>query len=156
MIYLGIDPGTARIGYGVVEDSGGTLRALAWGTVEADGQHTSGDKTAAAEGLRRLIAKHHPDAAGIERLFFMKNKKTVMSVSEMRGVLLLTLQQANIPTLEFTPQQVKLTVCGHGSASKRQMQDMVGILLRIKEPVTPDDAADGLALALCCATAKKY
>ena len=79
-----------------------------------------------------------------------------MAVSEMRGVIMLTLQQASVPVLEFTPQQVKLTVCGHGSATKRQIQDMVQIVLHIKERVTPDDAADGLALALCCATAKTY
>jgi len=155
-VYLGIDPGTHRIGFGVVDDTDGRLKPLTWGIIEADGQHVRGDKTAAAEGLRRLIREHRPDRAGIERLFFMNNQRTAMSVSEMRGVLILTLQQAGVPILEFTPQQVKLTVCGHGRATKKQMQDMVQMLLRIKEPVTPDDAADGLALALCCATAKTY
>lgn len=154
--YLGIDPGTHRIGFGVVNDTGGSLRPVAWGIIEAEGHHVRGDKTAAAEGLRRLIEKHRPDTAGIERLFFMNNQRTAMSVSEMRGVLVLTLQQAGVPILEFTPQQVKLTVCGHGRATKSQMQEMVRMLLRIKEPITPDDAADGLALALCCATAKTY
>jgi len=154
--YLGIDPGTSRIGYGVIEDAGGTLRPLAWGIIEQDGQHVRGDKTAAAQGLRDLLRTYRPDSAGVERLFFMNNQRTAMSVSEMRGVLLLTLQESGVPVLEFTPQQVKLTVCGHGRATKRQMQDMVRMLLHIREPITPDDAADGLALALCCATAKTY
>lgn len=156
MRYLGIDPGTTRIGYGIVEETGGELRPVAWGILEHPGSKDAGNKTAHAEALRRLIESYKPDTAGIERLFFMNNHRTAMSVSEMRGVLVLTLQQASLPVLEFTPQQVKLTVCGHGQATKRQIQDMVRLLLKIKEPISPDDAADGLAIALCCATAKKY
>lgn len=153
--YLGIDPGTTRIGYGVIEEVGGTFRALAWGILDQDGAEP-GNRPVASQALASLVATYHPDTAGIERLFFMNNQRTAMSVSEMRGVLLLTLEQLAVPILEFTPQQVKLTVCGHGGATKRQMQDMVRMLLHITEPITPDDAADGLALALCCATAKKY
>jgi len=154
--YLGIDPGTTRIGYGVVEEVKGAFRSLAWGIIDNPGSHASEDKVATAQSLRALIDQYRPNSAGVERLFFMNNARTAMAVAEMRGVIMLTLQQASVPVLEFTPQQVKLTVCGHGRASKRQMQDMVQMLLHIKEKVTPDDAADGLALALCCATAKKY
>lgn len=154
--FLGIDPGTTRIGYGVVEEQNGSLRSVAWGIIENAGADASADKQSTALQLKNLIDTHKPDTAGVERLFFMNNQRTAMAVAEMRGVIMLTLQQAAIPTLEFTPQQVKLTVCGHGGATKKQMQDMVGMLLHIKEPIRPDDAADGLALALCCATAKRY
>ena len=154
--YLGIDPGTTRIGYGVVEETQGVFRALAWGIIDNPGTDASADKVATAKNLRALVDQYAPQSAGVERLFFMNNQRTGMAVAEMRGVIMLTLQQASLPIFEFTPQQVKLTVCGHGGATKRQMQDMIQMLLHIKEKVTPDDAADGLALALCCATAKTY
>ncbi len=154
--YLGIDPGTTRIGYGIIEEHRGSFQSLAWGIIENPGVQASEDKAATAANLRALIEEYKPDSAGVERLFFMNNQRTVMSVSEMRGVIMLVLKQMGIPVLEFTPQQVKLTVCGHGKATKRQMQDMIQMLLRIKVKVSPDDAADGLALALCCATAKTY
>ncbi len=153
--FLGIDPGTTIIGYGVVQEDKGVLTALTWGVIRNDGADPSRGRAATAEGIAALIATHRPDAAGVERLFFMNNQRTAMSVAEMRGVILLTLTQQAIPLLEFTPQQVKQTVCGHGRATKRQIQDMVQMVLHIKEPIRPDDAADGLALALCCATAKK-
>jgi crossover junction endodeoxyribonuclease RuvC len=152
MRYLGIDPGTTRIGYGIVEDSGGSLRPLAWGIVGGDGKGSLHDKASTAKELAKLIAEHKPVAAGVERLFFMNNAKTAMAVAEMRGVIMLTLAQCDVRVVEFTPQQVKRGVCGHGGAKKKQMQDMVQMLLRIKERITPDDAADALALALCCST----
>ncbi len=154
--YLGIDPGTTRIGYGIIEEVRGVFSSLAWGIIENPGIHSSEDKAATVDNLRLLLKEYRPDKAGVERLFFMNNQRTAMAVSEMRGVLMLTLQQASVPVLEFTPQQVKLTVCGHGRATKRQVQDMVQLLLHIPQRVTPDDAADGLALALCCATSKTY
>lgn len=153
--YLGIDPGTTRIGYGIIAEERGDFRPVAWGLITHD-RPVASDKAGSVDGLRALIRTHRPVCAGIERLFFMKNQRTAMAVSEMRGVLLLTLQNEGVPVLEFTPQQVKQTVTGHGNASKRQIQDMVRLLLKIPHPVTPDDAADGLALALCCATAKSY
>lgn len=156
MRYLGIDPGTTRIGYGVVEENGGIFRSVTWGVIENAGTDGGADKSATAAELSGLIKKYNPTVAGIERLFFMNNARTAMSVAEMRGVIMLTLAQHGIATNEFTPQQVKKTLCGHGRATKNQMQDMVRLVLRIGEPVRPDDAADGLALALCCATAKKY
>jgi len=150
--FLGIDPGTTRIGYGVIDEDHGTLSPVAWGLLGDHGDG-SGDKDTAARALGELLTMYRPAVTGIERLFFMNNQRTAMSVSEMRGVIMLTLQQYGVRTLEFTPQQVKRTICGHGRASKRQIQDMVRMVLRIREPVRPDDAADGLALALCCATA---
>ncbi len=154
--YLGVDPGTTRIGYGIIEEDRGSFRSLAWGIIDNPGTDSSKDKAATAIQLKALIDEFHPTSAGVERLFFMNNQRTAMAVAEMRGVIMLTLQQSQIPVHEFTPQQVKLTVCGHGQATKRQMQDMIQMLLHIKERVSPDDAADGLALALCCATAKSY
>lgn len=155
MKYLGIDPGSTLIGYGVVEDVGGTLKPVAWGVIRNPGTDASADKQSTMQALANLIAIHKPDAAGVERLFFMNNQKTAMAVSEMRGVIMLSLADHKLPVHEFTPQQVKQTICSHGGAKKPQMQRMVGILLNIKEKITPDDAADALAIALCCATVQK-
>lgn len=155
MRYLGIDPGTTLIGYGVIEDSGDSLTPISWGVIRNPGINAHQDKQATAGALADLLKTYMPGSAGVERLFFMNNAKTAMAVSEMRGVIMLTLAQHGIPVVEFTPQQVKLGVCGNGRAKKPQVQDMVRMLLKIKEKITPDDAADALALALCCCTAQK-
>lgn len=152
MKYLGIDPGTTIIGYGVVEDTGTTLSPIAWGTINNPGVDAAQDKQSTALAIAALVIEHCPDAVGIERLFFMNNQRTAMAVSEMRGVIMLTLAQQNLLIHEFTPQQVKQTVCGYGKAQKQQVQQMVRMVLRMKEVVRPDDAADALALAVCCAT----
>lgn len=155
MRYLGIDPGTTLIGYGVIEDTGGSLRCLDWGVIRNPGVDSNTDKGATATALTALIARHRPDFAAVERLFFLNNKKSAMSVSEMRGVIMLTLAQHHLPISEFTPPQVKQRICGHGRAEKHQVQKMMRLLLKIQEDITPDDAADALALALCCAVAPK-
>jgi len=153
MITLGIDPGTTRIGYGVVKQSGNNLACLDYGILKTSSDKLVGFKEA-AEQLKELINKHKPDQAGIEKLFFFKNQKTVMAVSEMRGVLLLTLAENNIPIQEFTPLQVKQSVSAYGRAEKAQIQRIVQLLLSLKEPVKPDDAADALAIAICCTNNK--
>lgn len=155
MRYLGIDPGTTIIGYGIIEDVGGALQPLTWGVFRNPGIDAMADKQATAVALSDLITSYKPQSAGVERLFFMNNAKTAMAVSEMRGIIMLTLAQHGVPVVEFTPQQVKRGVCGNGQAKKPQVQDMVRMLLRIKEKISPDDAADALALALCCSTAQK-
>ncbi len=155
MRYLGIDPGTTIIGYGVIEGDGNSLRPLTWGVFRNSGADPMADKQATATALANLITTYKPQSAGVERLFFMNNAKTAMAVAEMRGIIMLTLAQHGVPVVEFTPQQVKRGVCGNGQAKKPQVQDMVRMLLRIKEKITPDDAADALALALCCSTAQK-
>lgn len=152
MRYLGIDPGTTLIGYGVVDDVGGKLAPVAWGVITNPGADALADKQATVRSLANLITTHCPDAVGVERLFFMNNQRTAMAVSEMRGVIMLTLANHNLPVHEFTPQQVKQTVCGNGQAKKPQVQQMVRLLLKIQAEIRPDDAADALALALCCAT----
>jgi crossover junction endodeoxyribonuclease RuvC len=155
MIYLGVDPGTTRIGYGVIEEMGGRLRALAWGILDVPTPDASGDKRAVRTALAELLVRHAPDAAAVEKLFFLNNKRSAMAVSEMRGVIMLTLADHGLPVHEFSPPQVKQQVCGHGRAQKHQMQKMVGMVLGITQTITPDDAADALALALCCATVQK-
>lgn len=152
MKYLGIDPGTTRIGYGVVEYTDGILKPLAWGIIKNIGARAVADAQTTATELASLIYTHKPDAAGVERLFFMKNQRTAMAVSEMRGVIMLTLAQHNLTVHEFTPQQVKRNICGYGGAQKSQIQQMIRVLLHMTEVVKPDDAADALALAICCAT----
>lgn len=149
-VFLGIDPGTTRIGFGVVAETAGNLRALDWGLLGGGAGATDAQRTRSA--LAALLQRWRPDAAGVERLFFLKNKRSAMAVSEMRGVIMLALADAGVPVHEFTPPQVKQLVCGHGTAPKAQVERMVRMVLGIRERITPDDAADGLGLALCCAT----
>lgn len=150
MITLGLDPGTTRIGYGIVKQEQNKSRCLDYGILKVSSNRPNGFKEASRE-LKKLIKKHKPHQAGIEKLFFFKNQKTVMSVSEMRGVLLLTLAEQNIPVQEFTPLQIKQSVSAYGRADKNQIQRIVQLLLGLKEPIRPDDAADALAIAICCA-----
>lgn len=156
MIVLGIDPGTARIGYGIISSERNRLSCLDYGILK----NTSTDKLynfqETEKSLSRLIKKYKPDIAGIEKLFFFKNQKTVMAVSEMRGVLLLTLAKHNIPVQEFTPPQVKQNISAYGRAQKDQVQRMIKLLLNLKDPIKPDDAADALAIAICCSNTKIY
>lgn len=153
MITLGIDPGTTRIGYGIVQQERNRLACLDYGILKIDHNKLVGFKDAERE-LTKLIKKHKPDQAGVEKLFFFKNQKTIMAVSEMRGVLLLTLAKHGISIQEFTPLQVKQNVSAYGRAEKGQVQRIVQLLLGLKEPIKPDDAADALAIAICCANTK--
>ncbi len=150
MTILGIDPGSTRIGYGVVQWEGAQATCLAFGAFDYPGTSAAPRFLDVERQLTELIAQHAPDRAGIEKLFFVKNRTTGMAVSEMRGVLLLTLARHGIPVAEFTPPQVKQAVAGYGQADKGQVQRMVQLLLKLAEPVRPDDAADALAVALCC------
>lgn len=152
MIYLGIDPGTTRIGYGVIQVEARGIRPLTWGILKTTTEKGVAEKQNTRKELRALVKKWKPKAAGVESLFFLNNKKSAMSVSEMRGVILLTLADAAVPIHEFTPMQVKQQICGHGQAQKHQMQRMTGLLLGIQERIESDDAADALALAICCST----
>ncbi len=151
MIALGIDPGTTRIGYGVIKNERNRLTCIAYGILSNPGKDKMSDYVDTEKNLTALIEQYRPDVAGIEKLFFFKNQKTVMAVSEMRGVLMLTLAKHRIPVQEFTPPQVKQNISAYGRADKNQVIRMVQMLLGIREPITPDDAADALALAICCA-----
>jgi len=149
-VYLGIDPGTTRIGYGVVEDARAGIRPLAWGVITTpSGIDASLAKQQVHASLTALLKKWKPASAAVERLFFTNNRKSAMAVGEMRGVIMLTLADHSIAVAEFTPLEVKQRVCGNGRAQKTQIEQMVRLVLGIKERITPDDAADALAIALC-------
>src|SRR3989338_4825692 len=151
MIILGIDPGTTKIGYGVISNEHNRLICLDYGILKNTGIDKFHNLRETEKNLSLLLKKYKPETAGIEKLFFFKNQKTVMAVSEMRGVLLLTLAKHNLPIQEFTPLQVKQNVSAYGRADKEQVQKMVRLLLGLKEQIKPDDAADALAIAICCA-----
>jgi crossover junction endodeoxyribonuclease RuvC len=151
MLAIGIDPGTAITGYGFVRrDNMGELLAVDWGVIL-----TSPDDSASHRlvqiytALNKLLKKQKPDCAAVESLFFQRNVRTAMSVGQARGVVLLSLEQAGIPTYDYNPNQVKQAVSGYGAADKKQMQTMVQTLLRLPELPKPDDAADALAVAVC-------
>ncbi len=150
MIALGIDPGSTRIGYGVVKHEGSRLLCLGWGTIENKNKDRALDLQDTETKLIKIIEQYKPDCAGIEKLFFTNNRTTAMAVSETRGVLILTLSKHGLPIQEFTPNQVKQSVGSYGKAAKDQVYRMVQILLNVKEPIKPDDAVDALAIAICC------
>lgn len=150
MIILGIDPGYAIVGWGVIEATGASFRPIACGDISTSA-HTdlSARLKTIHDEMRRIIDKYHPEQAAIEELFFNTNITTGIKVAEARGVILLALEEAGVPMFEYTPLQVKQAVVGYGLAEKRQVITMVTTLLRLKQPPKPDDTADALAIALC-------
>ncbi len=149
MIIIGIDPGTTQIGFGVIKNEGNLFEMLDYGIIKNPGKDKLFDYKNTAKMLSKLITKYKPGVAVVEKLFFFKNQKTVMSVGEMRGVIMLTLANHNLNVLEFTPMQVKQALSGYGRADKNQVQRMVRLILGIEEEIKPDDAADALAIAIC-------
>jgi crossover junction endodeoxyribonuclease RuvC len=147
---LGIDPGTAIMGFGIVEERGGELHALGHGALlTTAGEALPIRLLALFKGLQELIGLHQPSAMAIESLFFNRNVRTALAVGHARGVALLAAAQAELPVVEYTPQQVKSAVVGYGGAAKDQVQKMVATLLGLREIPRPDDAADALAIAIC-------
>lgn len=159
MIYLGIDPGTATTGFGIIKKSNTKnleYEILEFGVIETPKTKSDAKRLQIIfEDLSAIIKKHKPNFLGIEKLFFTSNQTTVMTVSQARGVALLAGSQANLSVLEFTPLQVKNTLCGYGKADKKQIQKMVQQTFKLKTLPKPDDAADALAIALCAAVWKK-
>ncbi len=154
MTILGIDPGTATTGYGVIlpQKRMGEFELEDFGVIETDKRLSDAERLAIlAKDVTELFTKYKPQAVGIEKLYFEKNQKTAMSVSQARGVILLIAQQHGIPIFEFTPLQVKNFVCGYGKAEKKQVQFIVQQTFKLKSLPKPDDAADALAVALCTA-----
>lgn len=150
MKVLGIDPGYAIVGYGVVQGDAGSIRVDDFGAIITQAHTTFEDRLAEIYGdLRELLEAHRPEVMAIESLFYTTNQKTVIAVAEARGVILLAARQAQIPIFEYTPLQIKQSVAGYGKATKRQMQEMTQRLLRLKEIPKPDDAADALAVGIC-------
>ena len=150
MIILGIDPGYAIIGYGVVEESGGNYRPIAYGAITTTPQQSFSERLKTVyDDLSFIIEKYKPEAVAIEKLFYHTNQKTVIEVAEARGVILLALEQNGLPFYEYTPLQVKTAVTGYGRAEKKQIMEMTRRLLKLKGVPRPDDAADALAMAIC-------
>ena len=155
---LGIDPGTATTGYGLVRlEPDGSLVAVAFGVIT-----TPKDSTAPArlemlyDQLRDLLTLHQPETAAVEKLFFQRNVTTAIAVGQARGVILLAIAEAGLDVFEYTPNEVKQAVVGYGSAQKRQVQEMVRTLLVLPEIPRPDDAADALAIAITHLNTKRY
>lgn len=154
---LGIDPGATIIGYGLVEMQPGSLVCLDYGIFKTDAGTESAKRISDVYNFfGKLIKKTKPDKAAIEKLFFFKNAKTITRVSETKGVILLALEKQNIPINEFTPLQIKQAVSNYGRADKKQVQKIISLILGLKEIPQPDDAADALAVAICCANSAKW
>ena len=150
MLVLGIDPGTASTGYGLVRSAGSSLHALSDGVIRtAPGVPLERRLAAIHARVAELLDAHRPDAVAIEELYFGANARTAFAVGQARGVVLLASGQRGIPTRSYTPQQVKGAVCGHGRAGKDQVGRMVARLLGLSEIPSPDHAADALAVAIC-------
>ena len=150
VVILGIDPGLAIVGWGVIEYKNARFRTIAYGSVQTPaGMRTEERLKAIYEGLCELIETYHPDAMAVEELFFNTNITTGIRVAEARGVILLAAEQAGLTIQEYTPPQVKQAVVGYGRAEKKQVISMVTMLLGLKAPPKPDDTADALAIAIC-------
>jgi crossover junction endodeoxyribonuclease RuvC len=146
---LGIDPGTARLGYGII-DAGDGYAAVDFGTIETSAKDTMAQRLLQLhQALTHLIATHAPVAMAIEQLFFSRNVTTAIAVGQARGVAMLAAAQAGLPVTEYTPAEVKQAISGYGNADKQQVQFMVQLLLELDAVPHPDDAADALAIALC-------
>jgi len=152
LVILGIDPGLADTGFGVIEKCGQKIKALAYGSIKTKAHVPHQQRLLQIRNeLMALINKYQPQYAGVEKLFFAKNVTTAFSVAQARGVAVLCLGETCLKLYEFTPLQVKMALTGYGQADKKQIQQMVKIVLGLKEIPKPDDAADALAIAVCCA-----
>lgn len=153
MKILGVDPGTATTGYGIIEIKRGCCRLLEYGCIRtAKGKKTAERLGEIHKDLTKLIKKHRPNVMAVESLFFYKNIKTAISVAEARGVILLCAHKNKVKIAEFTPLQVKQMLTSYGKADKKQVQYMVKKLLNLKNAPKPDDAADALAVAICASS----
>jgi crossover junction endodeoxyribonuclease RuvC len=155
VIVLGIDPGTAATGYGIVERTGSKLRVVDYGCLETLSTQALPQRLLEIHhGVQELIATHNPRFIGVERLFFNRNVQTAFAVGQARGVVLLAAAERGIPVFEYGPHEVKMAVTGYGRAAKDQVQRMVQVVLGMSVLPRPDDAADALAVAICTAHAQ--
>ncbi len=156
-IILGIDPGIADTGYGIIKITNGNLINLAFGSIKTSKDDSLPNRILSLDKeIQKIIETYSPDIVSIEKLFFCNNSKTAFIVGQARGVILLAAARNNLPIREYTPLQVKVAVCGYGKAGKGQIQQSVKIILKMKEIAKPDDAADALAVAICSATNYDY
>ena len=151
MLVIGIDPGTATTGYGLIESKDeGSLKSVEYGVIETSSKLPPHQRLLKIyQQLQKLIDLHQPESGAVEKLFFQRNVKTAISVGQGRGVAMLALAEAGIPMMEYSPLEVKQAVVGYGRADKIQVQNMVKALLTLDELPSPDDAADALAVAIC-------
>lgn len=151
MIILGIDPGTATTGYGVIEKDN-NLKMIDYGCIKTTTDYSTAERLNILDKeLFKIIKKYKPNKIAIEDIFFFKNVKTVIKVSQARGVILARAAKTKMQIIEYTPLQIKQAVTSYGRADKNQVQQMVKLLLNLKQIPKPDDAADALATAICCA-----
>jgi crossover junction endodeoxyribonuclease RuvC len=156
VIVLGIDPGTAALGYGIVDRTGGRLRAVDYGCFTTSPAQSLPDRLRDIHAhVAELIETHHPQLVAVERVFFSRNAQTAFAVGQARGVVLLAAAQAGVPVREATPSEVKIGVTGYGRAEKGQVGRMVTVILGLSEVPTPDDTADALAIAITAANAER-
>ena len=150
LVILGIDPGYAIVGYGVIEYLNNHFRVLDFGAITTQAHTDFNDRLLHIySGITNLVEIYKPDAMAIEKLFFNTNQKTAIDVAQARGVLVLAAQQAKMPIFEYTPLQVKQSVVGYGRAEKKQVQELTRIILNLDKVPKPDDTADALAMAIC-------
>jgi len=150
MLALGIDPGTATTGYGLIRlEPDGSLLAVKYGVISTPKNTPAPERLVMLyDQLQDLLREHKPETAAVEKLFFQRNITTAIAVGQARGVMLLSLAQAGLDVFEYTPNEIKQAVAGYGSAGKRQVQEMVRMLLTLEDIPRPDDAADALAVAI--------
>lgn len=155
-ITIGIDPGTAILGYGVVEGDNDS-QVVDFGVIETPSELDMPKRLVILhDAVTKLLDQHHPDDLAVEQLFFARNVTTAIAVGQARGVVLLAAAQKGIPVAEYSPSEIKNAIVGYGKADKRQIQEMVRILLGLPEVPQPDDAADALAVALCHAQTRQF
>jgi crossover junction endodeoxyribonuclease RuvC len=149
MRIIGIDPGIAIVGFGIVDKRGNQLQAVQYGSIQTEaGLPVPLRLRQVFEAVQSLLETYQPDEMAVEKLFFNKNVTTAFTVGQARGVILLAAELANIPVHEYTPLQVKQAVTGYGAAEKKQIQEMTRLLLRLKQVPRPDDVADALGIAI--------
>jgi crossover junction endodeoxyribonuclease RuvC len=150
MRVMGIDPGIAIVGFGVLDQRGNLLKPVEYGGIQTEAELKTATRLKQIyDAVTKLLAEHCPDVVAIEKLFFNRNVTTAFTVGQARGVIMLAAEEAGIPITEYTPLQVKMAVVGYGQAEKRQVQEMVKMLLRLPGIPKPDDVADALAIAIC-------
>jgi crossover junction endodeoxyribonuclease RuvC len=155
---LGIDPGTATTGFGIIDVTLSRVENIVdYGVITTEAHLPDSKRLAIIDqSLKEIITTHQPNILAVEKLFFFRNTTTIITVAQSRGVVLLNAELHNLKLFEFTPLQIKQAITGYGKAPKAQMQQMVATILGLKSIPKPDDAADGLAVALCCQSSLGY
>lgn len=157
MIIFGVDPGLAIVGYGIIEYSGNRYRAIDYGCIKTEAKTPFTERLKIIyDELSSIIDRYDPDDLAIEELFFNKNAKTALKVGQARGVEILSAVNKGVDVYEYTPLQIKQAVAGYGRADKKQVQEMVKLLLNLQKIPSPDDVADALAVAICHSSCLKF